>query len=258
VPAGRQPADWFACAGEGFRVLAVHPHARKLRRGALAGNRFRIVVREFAGDAAALGLRLATLAAQGAPNYFGPQRFGRQGANLEDVAAWSAGEPLPRERERRAFVISAARALLFNQALAARVAAGDWDRLLPGEVVNLAGSASVFVANDVDAALAARCRALDLHPTGPLPGRGGMRPSGRAAEAESSALAAFGPLVEALAAAGVEAARRPLRVPPAGLDWRLDGTVLELSFSLPRGAYATALLRELIDAPADDLPQSDD
>src|SRR6185369_4271862 len=85
VPASRDTASFVGYAGDGFRVLREHPHSRKLRRGALAGNRFRIRVRGLQGDAAAIAARIARLAAAGLPNYYGPQRFGRDGANLRRV-----------------------------------------------------------------------------------------------------------------------------------------------------------------------------
>ncbi len=246
VPLPRSPAPIDGQQGDGWRVLSAAPHSRKLRRGALAGNRFRIVVRGLAGDVAALGERLPRLAERGAPNYFGPQRFGRDGANLDAVADWLAGGPLPARRDARGFLLSAARALAFNAVLGARVLQDSWDRLLPGEVVNLDGSQSLFQAEAIDDGLAARCAAGDLHPTGPLCGDAGKAPGGEAAAVEAEALAGLGALPQALAAAGLEGARRALRVRPSGLDWNLDGDRLEVSFGLPRGAYATALLRELL------------
>ncbi len=246
VPA-RPGVDWAGCAGEGFRVLEAHAHSRKLKRGALAGNRFRITVRELQGDSDSLAARLQTVREAGVPGYFGAQRFGRDGANLERVHDWMSGAPLPRDREERGFVLSSARSLLFNAVLDARVRAGSWSRLMDGEVVNLAGSASVFQAEVIDDILAGRCSACDVHPTGPLPGRGGKLPAGAAFALEQSVLEPFQPLVERLAAAGVDGSRRALRVPVADLLWNLDGAVLELSFRLPRGAFATSVLRELVD-----------
>lgn len=251
VPATRPVAEWAGVAGEGYEVLAAHPHSRKLRRGALAGNGFRILVRDFAADSAALEARLATVIAEGVPNYFGPQRFGRDGANVAAVQAWLANGELPRDRDRRGFVYSAGRSIAFNRVLGARVAAGTWNRLLPGEVVNLDGSGSVFVAGAIDDTLEARLAAFDIHPTGPLPGRGGKQPLGEALAVETLALAALPGLVEALAAAGLDAERRPLRLRPAALAWRRDGDGLELGFDLPRGAFATAVLREIIDLAPD-------
>ncbi len=246
VPAvkGAEPA--VGLAGDGFRVLAVHPHSRKLRRGALAGNRFQIRVRDPAGDGNALAERLARVQSRGFPNYFGPQRFGSGGANLPRVQQWMARGWLPRGREARAFVLSSARALAFNAVLGQRVAGGSWNRLLPGEIVNLTGSQSVFAAEQPDETLQQRCRDGDVSPTGALCGTGGMQPTGEAGRLEIEALAALAPLPERLGAAGLRAERRALCVRPVAFSHRFVGDGIELGFELPRGAYATSLLRELL------------
>lgn len=249
VPA-REGLAWPGFAGAGFRVLEAHPHSRKLRRGALAGNRFRIRVRGLRGDPDRLAERIGLIAQRGVPNYFGPQRFGAGGANLERVHGWTSGAPLPRGRESRAFVLSTARALCFNAITAARVKADCWERLLDGEVVSLTGSASVFAVSAVDESLRRRCETFDVHPTGGLPGRAGLLPAGEAAAVERAALAELDSVVQALVRAAVEAARRPLRLRPDRVDWALESDALDLSFDLPAGAFATAVLRELVGASA--------
>ncbi len=89
VPAGRTTADfWSAVHTDEFRVLEAHANARKLRRGALLGNKFRIRLRKVSWPREALEEKLTALRTQGAPNYFGPQRFGRDGFNLDRVAEW--------------------------------------------------------------------------------------------------------------------------------------------------------------------------
>jgi tRNA pseudouridine13 synthase len=258
VPAGRSPEEWLAFEGQGFRVLEAKPHSRKLKRGALAGNRFRIAVRDLAGDVESLPPRLERLAAGGVPNYFGPQRFGSNAANLSRLQEWLTSGRLPRDREARGFLLSAARSLAFNVVLGARVAQGSWQRLLPGEVVNLAGSGSVFLAESVDEPLAARCDALDVHPSGPLPGRGGMAPVAEAAAVESAALAPLQAVVAALREAGIDASRRALRLLIGDLAWSIEGNVLNLSFALSRGAFATAVLREIVACDVAGLPGGED
>jgi tRNA pseudouridine13 synthase len=248
LPAERASPPEAGYAGLGFQVLASQPHSRKLRRGALAGNAFSIRVRDTAGDDAAIGARLRVLAAQGFPNYFGPQRFGAGAANLARVAAWCAGARPPRGREARAFLFSAARALGFQAVAARRVEDRTWNRLLPGEIVNLAGSASVFAAGDPDETLAGRCRDGDLSPTGALPGLGGLAPDDQAGRIEGEALAAVAPVAERLAGCGISAERRALIARPAALAVRRDQQDLVLDFELARGCYATSLLRELLAA----------
>ncbi len=248
VPAVKGAEPEVGAAGDGFEVIAVYPHSRKLRRGALAGNRFCIRVRDLAGDTAALVARIGQLESRGYPNYFGVQRFGIDGANLARMRQWLAGGALPRAREGRSFVLSSARALGFNAVLAQRVADGSWDRLLPGEVVNLAGRGSVFLAAELDDVLHERCRKGEIAPTGPLCGAGGVQPVGVAGEVEGAALAPLQPLPERLIGAGLRSERRPLVVRPAGMRHRLTRDHLELDFELPRGSFATSLVRELLNA----------
>jgi tRNA pseudouridine13 synthase len=257
-------------AEEGFRVLESGAHSRKLRRGALKGNRFRIRLRALTPpvDDGALTARLKRLATQGAPNYFGPQRFGRDYSNLERIAAWLGGARAAYGREARAFVWSSARALAFNAVLARRVADGSWDRILPGELVNLDGTRSFFAAAALDAELERRLRSFDVHPTGPLPGRRpaagpGLGPTrepllgSEAGVREAESVAPFRALIDALSASGLEAARRPLRVVPRELEGHTIDDGAELSFALPPGSYATTLLRECVDlsgVPAEPEP----
>lgn len=249
---GQLPAA--GAVGRGFRVLAVHPHSRKLRRGSLAGNSFRLHVRTAGIDPAALAARLAAIAGTGFPNYFGPQRFGVEGRNLTRIADWIGGARMPRARDARSFLLSSARALAFNAVLERRVEDGSWQRLLPGEIVSLAGSASVFPAETIDATLAARCRSGDVSPSGPLCGAGGLQPIGEAGASEAQALSALAPIPALLTQGGMRGDRRPLVARPSGLQYRQSDAALELAFALPRGAYATCLLRELIEV---DVPDAD-
>ncbi len=251
VPARGRPAAAWAGEGEaradgsGYRVLAAQPHSRKLKRGALKGNRFEIVLRDVDAEPAAVEARLATLAARGVPNYFGPQRFGREQSNLVRVAEFAAGGEPPRDHRLRGFVYSAARSLLFNAVLAERVNRGSWDSLLDGEFVNLDGSRSYFVAEAIDGVLLARLGDGDVHPTGPLAGAGDG-PSGTAGEIEARVLDAYAALRSRLIASGLDAGRRALRVVPRDLLASWQGRDLTLAFSLVAGAYATTVLAELV------------
>ncbi|HEX5462618.1 MAG TPA: tRNA pseudouridine(13) synthase TruD [Steroidobacteraceae bacterium] len=251
VPQSRlAPADWLAVGSGEYQVLEAHRHSRKLPRGALAGNRFVIRVRGIAIDDAALARRLAAIAARGVPNYFGPQRFGRGGANLarvgEDVRALRPAE--------RGFVLSAARSLVFNAVLAARVGAGSWERLEPGDLANLDGRASHFPVAAVDETLAVRSAQLDIHPTGPLWGRGAPPSGGRVLELEQQVAATLTVACEQVAQAGMEQERRSLRLAVRELSWRRETDSVIVEFRLGRGAYATAVLREVfaLDADYDD------
>jgi tRNA pseudouridine13 synthase len=244
-PGGRHP-DPETLAIEGVELLEWRPHDRKLKRGALRGNTFRLRVTELEADHALLEQRLKAVAARGVPNAFGPQRFGREQGNLRLAERWFSGELRPR-RDERGFALSAARSLVFNAVLAERIAAGSWETAAPGDPVQLDGSGSWFIAEPGDEALAGRLEVLDVHPTGPLWGQGDPPGHGPGAELEHAVAARFPLFAAGLAAQGLEQERRSLRLRVTELTWHLADDVLELSFSLPAGAFATAVLRELLD-----------
>ncbi len=244
--AGRPEPDWEALPLTGVRVLAVHRHRRKLQRGALRGNRFQLRLRAVAADRSALEARLRRIAEGGFPNYFGEQRFGRQGANLERARRWFEGRYRPRGAGERGMLLSAVRSHLFNRVLAARVADGTWNRLLCGEAPMLDGRQATFRLAWPEAAEQARCRRLEIHPSGPLWGVGPVLVGGALARLEARLCGRPPGWTEGLARARLRPARRPLRVRAAALRWHWDGADLCLRFDLPAGSFATALLRELL------------
>lgn len=232
--------------GEALRVLDAHRHARKLPRGALAGNRFVLTLRAVEGDRDAIDHRLQAIAARGLPNYFGEQRFGHGGGNLGKALAMFSGRRV--RREERSLLLSAARSELFNRVLARRVADGSWERGLDGEVWMLDGSRSVFGPQPFDAVLAARLADFDIHPTAPLWGAGELRSAAVAREMELAALDddVSQRLRAGLEAAGLKQERRATRLRPQALAWDwLEPDVLRLGFGLLPGAYATSVLAEI-------------
>ena len=238
--------DITALESPELRVVEHVWHSRKLPRGALAGNRFVLVLRDVQGDAAAIEQRLRTIAERGVPNYFGEQRFGREGDNVAQALAMFAGRRV--RREERSLLLSAARSELFNRVLAARVRAGNWDRALDGEVWSLDGSRSVFGPEPFTDELARRLADFDIHPSGPLWGRGELRSRDAAAALEMQEVEGDEALAlrRGLESAGLEQERRALRLRPSATAWRwLEPATLELSFALPPGAYATVVLAEL-------------
>jgi len=244
---GRPEPDWAGITDPDFTVLKAVRHSRKLRRGALKGNAFRIAVRELDGDPAELAARLAQVIATGVPNYFGEQRFGRESGNLERAEAMLGGAERVRDRHRRGLYLSAARSALFNAVLARRVAEGTWNRLLPGEVLMLAGSHSIFAATEPDDALCRRVAEFDLHPTGPLWGAGELPSLGPARRLEEAVAATLPTFRDGLTSAGLKQERRALRLIARDATLELlESRTAVLSFRLPAGAYATTVLRELV------------
>ncbi len=230
---------------EGVLILDIRQHNRKLKRGTLNGNHFRLTIRDFKGDTTQTEQRLERIRVTGLPNYFGPQRFGHQGKNVEQ------GFNLLRKRKRlqrnkKSIYLSAIRSFLFNQVLAERVREGTWDKMIAGELAMLDGSHSVFLSELPDSGIEDRCRSLDIHPTGPMPGKNGKQPEGEAAEIEQFVLQRWPELTEILISQGVQASRRALRLYPAEFEWGFEGSQMVLAFVLPPGTFATTVLREIL------------
>ena len=244
---GRPDPDWQALEGHAFQVLRAVRHSRKLKTGTLRGNRFAVRICGLDADPEAFEQRLQQLAGGGFPNYFGNQRFGRDGGNLAAAAQLLFARRGRVSRHQRGIYLSAVRAALFNRVLAARVADGSWNTALPGEALQLDGKSACFVADEVDTALLERLQALEVHPTGPLCGQGDALARGLAEQHEQDVLRSCEHWIAALQRLRVSAARRALRVVPRDLRCAFDAQGIPvLEFFLPAGAYATSLLREIL------------
>lgn len=246
---GRPDPDWSSLQHPEFRLLDCRRHSRKLKRGAHKANAFRIVLRDISGDRAAADVCLAQIAAGGVPNYFGEQRFGRGGDNLERARAMFGGKRV--QRHEQGLLLSAARSHLFNSVLAGRVLAGNWNRALDGEVWMLAGSHSIFGPEALTPELTARMESGDIDPTGPLWGAGELRSAGEVAAIEQEVGGREPDLVRGLVASGMRQERRALvmRANDLVATW-LSESDLELRFSLNKGLYATVLIREICNIDA--------
>ena len=245
--AARPEPDWKVLESSEIRVLSSVRHSRKLKTGALRGNRFVIRARGLQGDSAQLLERLQHLAQYGMPNYFGEQRFGRENSNLGGALSMFTNSARRLSRQKRGLYLSAARSLLFNRVLSSRVAAGNWNQPLAGERLMLDASRNSFMPDRIDAEILRRISDMDIHPSGPLWGRGNLQVDGDVAELEREALASLGEFREGVERSGMKQERRALRARVGDLDWSLSGDDLELRFYLPKGSYATAMLRECLD-----------
>ena len=242
--------DWSSFAADGVRIVEQRRHRRKLKRGAHRGNSFRIALRceEIATHKDGIAQRMAKIESSGVPNYFGEQRFGRDGANIELGRSLFHGHRL--SRNKRSIAISAVRSFLLNEILDARVRDSSWDRILLGELANLDGSGSIFAVDELTSDLEERCAAFDIHPTGTLWGRGTPLAGADVAQLEAIVTAPHHELCDGLVKAGVDASSRPLRLRAHDLKWDIQGDALWLEFRLPKGAFATTVLREIADTQA--------
>ena len=215
--------------------------------GHLRGNRFRIRIRDAERPAAVTPV-MQRLVAEGLPNAFGEQRFGRGDTALRGRAL-VRGERLPKRPSgfERKLYVSAYQALLFNRMLETRLRDGTLRRALAGDLMRKTDSGGLFVcrAPEVDQP---RVDRGEIVATGPIFGWKMQRANGEVDAAEQAVLATEGLTLESFRRLGsiAEGTRRPFGVPVADAHWSVDGSSVELAFTLPAGSYATVLLDEVI------------
>ncbi|MCJ8169716.1 tRNA pseudouridine(13) synthase TruD [Atopomonas sediminilitoris] len=247
---GKSEPDLSAAQSASLSILKHQRHSRKLQRGTHSANRFILTLRDVKAEPAQLESRLEKMRTQGVPNYYGLQRFGHNGGNLAQAREFAGRGELPEARNVRSRLLSSARSYLFNQVLAARVAAGTWNVALEGDLLAFTTSRSFFPAtvNDLNDP---RLAILDLHPTARLCGTGEQALSGEPLALEMAALAGEEILQNWLANAGMSHERRITRLPIAALTWHYPAPEqLQLNFVLPAGCFATAVVRELLEVNA--------
>ncbi len=258
-------------------ILKTLRHQRKLQTGGLSGNRFTVIIRNvqpFEGNDTdviqSLQARLNQIKEQGVPNYYGEQRFGIHGRNIKQGEKLLAGGLPKVKRNQKSLFLSAIRSWMFNVLLSERIKQQNWNQLLPGDVLQLEGSNKWFVEDD-STGLAERVNTLDVHPTGALFGQGVLPTEKSALKIEQSIAEHFKSWITGLDEYGVKQDRRALRLLPLELEWQWIASsadcadalsmafdklplksdwhtapVLQLSFSLRSGSYATMVMRELL------------
>jgi tRNA pseudouridine13 synthase len=252
-PVARDP-DPAPLAGPGYTVLEASRHANKLRAGHVRANRFDLAVR--GGDLARARACAEALSARGLPNFFGPQRFGAEGRNAEIGRALLTGARTPeagraaRDRFLRRLCISAWQSDLFNRWVAARLADGLFETALPGDVLKKLETGGLFTCADPELDTG-RVRRFEVSPAGPMFGHK-LRPAeGEALRREEALLGAegVGPADLARGRGEAEGTRRAARLPVAVELSAIEGGY-RARFELPKGSYATVVMRELMKAEA--------
>ena len=240
---GQPTPDFSQFSLEGVEILEVTRHQRKIRIGSLQGNHFEILLRN-AEETDELKVRLDFLAKNGFPNYFTEQRFGRDGNNLTQALRWANGEIKVKDRNKRSFYLSAARSEVFNLIVAKRIELGLAQQVLNGDVLQLNGSHSWFVADESEdlTQLQQRLIQQDILLTAPLIGEEDKS----AVDFENEIFAQHQALFDLMRQERIKAARRPILMQPQQFQWQFEPNGLRLQFDLPAGSYATALIRELV------------
>ncbi len=243
---GKADPDWKILETESLKILQVVRHLRKLKRGVLSENRFKLTIRDWQGDKSELDRRLFKIKQQGFPNYFGLQRFGHQGQNINTAVALFKGAKI--KRDQRGIYFSAVRSYLFNQLLDKRIVSGNWNQAVSGDCFVFDRSNSFFKSDLPDASIVQRLDSKEIHPSGFLFGIGDNDTCNQALEIEESIIKDNQSLADGLIQFKLQMDRRALRVMVKHLEWTfIDDSTLLLSFSLPPGSYATSLLKEFVE-----------
>ena len=240
---GQPTPDFSQFSLDGVEILEITRHQRKIRIGSLQGNHFEILLRN-AEETDELKVRLDFLAKNGFPNYFTEQRFGRDGNNLTQALRWANGEIKVKDRNKRSFYLSAARSEVFNLIVAKRIELGLAQQVLNGDILQLNGSHSWFVADESEdlTQLQQRLIQQDILLTAPLIGEEDKSE----VDFENDIFAQHQALFDLMRQERMKAARRPILMQPQQFQWQFEPNGLRLKFYLPAGSYATALVRELV------------
>ena len=240
--------EWSGFSMPGVELVEIARHSRKLKRGTHSANRFEILIRDFAGSIEEVEQRLEQVSMQGVPNYFGPQRFGRQGNNVPQALDVLSGRKKIKNRPLKGLLISAARSWLYNEILSARIDQNTWCSLQTMEPANLEGTSSTFEAENTKSE-AERLTSLDIHPTAPLWGNVESKTVSQYMvlyDWEKQQVSDYLELMAGLEKMGASYQRRALRMKVHDLSWDFQAQELRLCFRLNKGGFATSVLREIV------------
>lgn len=280
--ANKKEPNWNEFTLDGAKILKVTRNDRKLRVGVLKGNKFELILRnlrpsiehgaKFGAESffEALSHRLELIKHQGAPNYYGSQRFGeiriasqdpqsigseqsvsthslRQGGNLSLAEKLLSGEAI-RNRNKRSMAISALRSWLFNEVIHERITQHSFHQALLGDAMQLSGSNSFFVFEDEaeQTIIVQRLAEFDINITAPLWGDGKLHSAKAAKDLELKCATQFPDIIKTLNALGLKQERRAIRIIPQDFKWQIEDNNLKMQFSLPAGCFATSIVRELV------------
>jgi len=238
--------DWSRMKLEGIEIITCSRHRCKLRPGMVKVNQFIITLRNVDCSKIRLNERINLLKQYGVPNYYGEQRFGHGGENVQKAISMLNGELKIKDRKLKGIYLSAARSYLFNKVLKERVSTGTWNKAMDGDCMMLDGTNSFFKVSEVDEALKNRLSTFDIHTTAPLWGVGEPSTSLAVKVLEDNILADDEIIKAGLEKMNMKLDRRSLRMKVNELTYDDSSPeIIKLTFELNSGQYATTLLHEV-------------
>jgi tRNA pseudouridine13 synthase len=243
---GKQEYNLSDLSIDGLEILEYARHNKKLRTGALSGNRFEIILRNVT-DMNEVARRWQAVTEFGVPNYFGEQRFGIDGGNIDRARALFAGQKI-KDKKKRGIYLSAARSLLFNHIISQRIQDSSFEKLRVGDVLMLAGTQSVFPLENIDEVIEQRFSEKDVDITAPLWGSGKLMTTGKPLILEETLTELHQDFCQGLAKFGLKQERRRIRLSLSEgiIETDTSENLVTLKFNLASGCFATTVLRELL------------
>lgn len=227
-----------------IEIVATTRHNKKLRPGELAGNQFVVTLSEVS-DVKDVLRRLESIATTGVPNYFGSQRFGNQGNNIEEARRWGKENVRTRNQNKRSMLLSAARSWIFNSIVSERIEQGLFNTVIEGDMLET--QSSLVLAQESNLAELNESLVKGLSDiTAAMAGDNALPTQAKALELEQPHLDAEPDLMALIRGNRMRHDRRAISLKAQDLTWQAEGDSVTLRFSLDAGCFATSIVRELV------------
>jgi len=245
LPKGGTPdLSSFLAQHASIEVIETGRHNKKLRPGDLVGNHFNITLTEVS-DVEDVTRRLQSIHQHGVPNYFGSQRFGNQGNNLDEARRWGRENVRTRNQNKRSLYLSAARSWIFNAIVSNRIKQGLFTQVIEGDCIQTK-EGMVLAETQQLLALNERILSGDAAITAAMAGDNDLPTQSEALMIEQPQLDAEPDLMALIRGNRMRHERRNIVLKPQNLTWSIEKDSVKLDFSLEAGCFATSLIRELI------------
>ncbi|WP_070962238.1 tRNA pseudouridine(13) synthase TruD [Vibrio sonorensis] len=241
---GNQTPDFteFLKQYPSIEIVKTQRHNKKLRPGDLSGNFFKLVLTQVS-DASALVPRFESIKQFGVPNYFGQQRFGHQGNNLDEARRWGRENVRTRNQKKRSMYLSTARSWIFNQIVSSRIESDFYQQFVEGDIALESGKTHPVESPEQ---WNEKLNEGLVQITAALAGDNALPVTGKALELEQPFLDAEPDLMALIRGNRMRHERRPIALVPQQFDWEIAEQMVTMTFWLPAGHYATSIVRELV------------
>lgn len=209
-------------------VLEITKHENKLKNGHLLGNNFQVILRDLTNpNKADIEKIIGRINTYGLPNFYGPQRFSTQ--NVEKGIGLLKGTYKERVHFKKKLFLSSVQSFLFN----------EWLKKLLEQLGK---------SKDLGPFEGTPTKKVDGRDIlmGPMFGPKMSQGSEKSQHFENSLLQSVELTMDHFKDQKLPGTRREAVIFPEELTYTLDQSNLILSFFLPKGSYATVLVREFM------------